>query len=212
MLVDLSAGLSTKTYKAADVKVRWLQALGDRVEIWTSYRYEDFPQEDYFGRGLTSVRDQRTSYDFDSNEVRALGLFKPATWLRLGTEIGYMAPDIGAGSDSNFPSIEQLFSDVEAPGLLEQPRYLHTTVFADVDYRDERNRQRRNLREQLRKHDSVEHGRLANGVGEHANVFAPNGRFAQREKGRMGDRVDQPSPVEAQSVLERPTRHDGSKG
>ena len=142
VLVDLSAGISTKTYKAADVNVRWLQAFDERVEFWTSYRYEDFPQEDYFGRGSTSIKSQRTSYDFDSNEVSALGLFKPATWLRLGTEIGYMAPDIGEGSDPNYPSIEQVFTDVEAPGLLEQPSYLHTTFFADVDYRDERGRPR----------------------------------------------------------------------
>ena len=142
VLVDVSAGISTKTYKAADVNVRWLQALDERLEFWTSYRYEDFPQEDYFGRGLASIQDQRTSYDFDSNEVRALGLFKPLRWLHIGTEIGYMAPDIGEGSDSKYPSIEQLFTDAEAPGLLEQPSYLHTTVFVDVDYRDERGRPR----------------------------------------------------------------------
>jgi outer membrane protein assembly factor BamA len=142
VLVDLSAGVSTKTYKAADVKVRWLQAMNERFELWTNYRYEDFPQEDYFGRGLTSLRDNRTSYDFDSNQIQAIGLFKPVPWLRLGTELGYMWPDVGEGSDPNFPSIDQIFSDVEAPGLLEQPKYLHTTFFADIDYRDERGRPR----------------------------------------------------------------------
>ena len=142
VLVDLSVGVSTKTYKAADVKVRWLQALDDRLELWTNYRYEDFPQEDYFGPGLTSIRSNRTSYDFDSNQISALGLFKPVPWLHLGTEIGYMAPDIGEGTDRNYPSIELVFSDVDAPGLLEQPSYLHTTFFADVDYRDQRGRPR----------------------------------------------------------------------
>ncbi len=136
VLVDLSVGISTKTYKAADVKVRWLQAFDERVEFWTSYRFEDFPQEDYFGRGPTSLKANRTSYDFDSNQIQASGLFKPAPWLSFGTDIGYMAPDIGEGTDRNYPSIELLFSDVDAPGLLEQPSYLHTTFFADVDYRD----------------------------------------------------------------------------
>ena len=63
VLVDVSFGISTKTYKAADVKVRWLQAFNERVELWTSYRYEDFPQEDYFGPGTTSLKSNRTSYD-----------------------------------------------------------------------------------------------------------------------------------------------------
>jgi outer membrane protein assembly factor BamA len=142
ILVDLSAGLSTKTYVAGDVKVRWLQALDDRVELWTSYRYEDFPQEDYFGRGLTSIRSNRTSYDFDSIDFTAVGIFKPLPWLRAGAELGYMSPDVGEGTDSKYLSIEQVFSDTDAPGLLEQPDYLHSTFFADIDYRDERGRPR----------------------------------------------------------------------
>ena len=142
VLVDLSTAISLKTYKAVDVKVRWLQAFDERFELWTNYRYEDFPQEDYFGPGLTSIKDNRTSYDFDGNQIRAIGLVKPVKWLHLGTELGYMAPDIGKGSDSNYPSIEQIFSDAQAPGLIEQPGYLHTTFFADIDYRDEPGRPR----------------------------------------------------------------------
>jgi outer membrane protein assembly factor BamA len=142
VLVDMSAGLSTKTYKAADVKVRWLRAFGERVELWTNYRFEDFPQEDYFGMGGSSLQSNRTSYDFDSNNFEVVGLVKPLRWLRLGTTIGYMSPDIGHGSDSNYPSIEEVFTDADAPGLIEQPNYLHKTLFADIDYRDQRGRPR----------------------------------------------------------------------
>ncbi|HET9194790.1 MAG TPA: hypothetical protein VFO21_18040, partial [Vicinamibacterales bacterium] len=127
VLVDASAGISTKTYTAADIRVRWLSASNERVELWTNYRYEDFPQEDYFGPGLTSIQDNRTSYDFDSVDFSALGLFKPLPWLRVGAELGYMSPDIGEGTDSQYLSIEQVFSDIEAPGLIEQPDYLHTS-------------------------------------------------------------------------------------
>jgi hypothetical protein len=130
VLVDLSFGISTKSYKAADLKVRWLQALDERLELWTNYRFEDFPQEDYFGPGFTSLKANRTSYDFDSQQISAIGLFKPVPWLRLGTELGYMTPDIGEGTDRNYPSIEQIFSDAQAPGLIEQPGYLHSTFFA----------------------------------------------------------------------------------
>ena len=142
VLVDLSFGFSTKAYKAADIKVRWLQAFDERFELWTNYRYEDFPQEDYFGPGLTSLKTNRTSYDFDSQQIRALGLFKPVPWLHLGTELGYITPDIGEGTDRNYPSIEQIFADAQAPGLIEQPGYLHTTFFADIDYRDQPGRPR----------------------------------------------------------------------
>jgi hypothetical protein len=142
VLVDASAGISTKTYKAADLKVRWLQAFNERVEFWTEYRYEDFPQEDFFGTGPDSSLDARTSYDFDSQNITGLGLVKPFSWLRTGVAVGYMSPQVSAGADPNYPSIERIFLDPLAPGLDAQPNFLHTTFFTDIDYRDVRGRPR----------------------------------------------------------------------
>lgn len=142
VLVDLSAGISIKSYKSADVKVRWLNAFDGRVELWTNYRFEDFPQEDFFGMGPDSSLDARTSYDFDSSEVTVLAHVKPLQWFHVGTEIGYMSPEIGPGTDRDYPSTELLFADAEAPGLFEQPNFLHSTFFAEIDYRDAPNRPR----------------------------------------------------------------------
>lgn len=138
ILVDASTGLSIRGYKAVDTNVRWFQAFNDRVELWTDFRYQDFPQEDFFGMGPSSRLDTRTSYDFDSVDFTVRGLVRPLQWLRLGTSVGYMSPDIGPGSDRNYPSIEMLFDDVQAPGLTEQPNFLHTTFSGEVDYRDVR--------------------------------------------------------------------------
>lgn len=138
IFVDLSAGISIKGYKAVDANVRWLQAFDERVELWTDFRYEDFPQEDFFGMGLSSSLENRTSYDFDSSDIAVRGLFTPVQWLRVGTTLGYMRPDIGPGTDRNYPSIEELFTDLQAPGLIAQPNFLHTTFFGEIDYRDQR--------------------------------------------------------------------------
>ncbi len=138
LFVDLSAGISIKGYKAADANIRWLQALGDRLELWTDVRYEDFPQEDFFGMGFASSEDARTSYDFDSSDIALRAQLTPAPWLRAGTTLGYLRPDIGPGTDRNYPSIEALFTDAEAPGLIAQPNFLHTTMYGEIDYRDQR--------------------------------------------------------------------------
>lgn len=143
VLVDLSAGISIRSYKAVDAKVRWLNAFDERLELWTNYRYEDFPQEDFFGTGPDSSLDARTSYDFDSSEVTALGLYRPLRWLHIGAEVGYMSPEIGPGSDRDYPSIEALFVERQAPGLDEQPNFLHSTFFTEIDYRDVPGRPRR---------------------------------------------------------------------
>lgn len=136
VLVDVSAGLSIKGYQAADAKVRWIQAWNDRLEFWTDARYEHFPQEDFYGMGLASARENETSYGFDSTDIMLRGVVKPVEWIRLGTTVGYLRPDIGSGSDKRVPSIEQLFTDDDAPGLAGDTKYLHTTFFAEVDRRD----------------------------------------------------------------------------
>ena len=132
IFVDTSASLSVKRYTAADVNVRWLQLFQERVELWTNFRYEDFPQEDFFGRGMSSSLDNRVSYDFDSVDFAVRGLFRPKPWLRLAAGIGYMSPDVGSGSDRKYPSIEQLFADAVVPGLVAQPDFMHTTFSAEV--------------------------------------------------------------------------------
>jgi hypothetical protein len=137
VLVDLSGAFSIKAYKAIDANVRLWRGGNDRVELWTNYRFEDFPQEDFFGMGPASRRDARTSYDFDSSDLTVDALFRPTRWLRMGTTLGYMSPNIGPGTDDKYPSIEQFFTDGDAPGLLEQPNFLHTTFSAEIDYRDE---------------------------------------------------------------------------
>jgi hypothetical protein len=136
IFVDFSAGYSIKGYRSADANIRWWQGLDERVELWTDLRWEDFPQEDFFGMGMASSGTARTSYDLDTADFTVRGLVKPFSWLRAGTAIGYMRPDIGPGTDRKYPSIEQLFADIEAPGLLAQPNFLHTTFFGGVDTRD----------------------------------------------------------------------------
>ena len=136
IFADVSAGISFKGYKALDANVRWFQALDERLELWTDFRFEDFPQEDFFGRGMDSRLENRTSYDFDSSDFSVRGVFRPVRWFRSGVKFGYMSPDVGPGSDPNFPTIDALFTDGDAPGLAAQPNFLHTTFFGEIDYRD----------------------------------------------------------------------------
>jgi hypothetical protein len=134
--LDASGAISTKGYKAFDARARWLQTFERRVELWTEFRYEDFSQEDFFGTGMATTPAMRTSYDFNSADVRVRGVVTPRRWAKLGVAAGFMRPAIGTGSDPDYPSIEERFTDAEAPGLLEQPDFVHTTISADIDYRD----------------------------------------------------------------------------
>ena len=136
VLVDLSAAVSTKLYKAADARVRWAQPLHGRIEIWTDLRFEDYPQEDYFGIGRQSKRDTQTTYDFSSVDADARAVFNIAARAQAGARAAIVSPSIGRGTDPEYPSTQQVFTDAQAPGLAAQPRYVETAVFVDVDRRD----------------------------------------------------------------------------
>lgn len=136
VLLDVSAGLSTRLYKAVDLRARWWQAKDERAEFWTEYRFEDFPQEDFFGMGPDTTEGMRTNYAFRSSDVVIRGQVKPLSWLRAGASFGYISPSIGPGRDREWPSTEQVFTTDEVPGLVSQPDFIHARVFTDIDYRD----------------------------------------------------------------------------
>ena len=140
VLGDVSGALSTKWYKAIDAKARWAQLWGDRIEIWSDFRYRDYPEEDFFGPGPDSSDANRITYAIESTDITSRALLKVTPWLSVGTDIGFFNPTIGPGQDDSVPSIEELFVDIQAPALAEvkQPNFLHNTLFAQVDYRDHR--------------------------------------------------------------------------
>jgi len=136
VLVDASAAITIRRYKAVDVRARWLQTWNERVEVWTDYRFEDFPQEDFYGLGPDTVESMRTSYAIRGSDFTVRAQVKPLRWLRTGLNVGYLSPKVGPGRDREFPSIEEVFPGTSLPGLLEQPDFIHTQLFAEVDYRD----------------------------------------------------------------------------
>jgi hypothetical protein len=136
VLLDVSGAMSMRWYKAVDIRARWLQTWSERAEVWTEYRFEDFPEEDFYGRGADSLLSTRTSYRFRGSDIKLRAQLKPISWLRTGVVLGYLHPSIGSGHDREFPSIEQVFTDTSVPGLASQPDFGHAQLFLDVDYRD----------------------------------------------------------------------------
>ena len=136
LFFDVSGAISIRGYSALDTRLRWLQLLDKRIQLWTDLRFEDFPEEDFFGIGMDSPKDARTSYDLDGTNLTTRAVFNLRRGVRLTSTTGFMWPDVGPGGDTAFPSVEERFSDLQTPALIEQPQYVHTTVAAEVDYRD----------------------------------------------------------------------------
>jgi Omp85 superfamily domain len=133
-----SAAISTKAYKQLVAHASYPALWRGRVEVGGDFKWNDFPQEDFFGIGNDSSEDQRTNYALESTDVSGFIAFKPFFGAAVGGEIGYYSPTLGPGTDPRFPSTETVFSEAEAPGLSEQPPYLYKNIFFLIDRRDQR--------------------------------------------------------------------------
>jgi outer membrane protein assembly factor BamA len=135
--VDLETGISIRNYQLfrADLSMPYLA--DERLEIGVEGSYRHNPQEDFYGLGPTSLKDSRVSYLYNGRDIQARVIGRPARWLELGTRVGLLNPSIGRGTDSRFPSMEDRFTEADAPGLTAQPDHNYAQVFAVVDRRDQ---------------------------------------------------------------------------
>lgn len=133
---DVSAAMSFKAYKVVEGRVRW-PSFGDGMFTADAVaRYLDYPQQRFFGLGVDSAKADKTSFRQREVNTSAGLAFQPVGAFRAAGRIGFIAPEIERGRMRRFPSIEQRFTDVAAPGLQEQPEFLFGEVSVGVDYTD----------------------------------------------------------------------------
>jgi hypothetical protein len=135
--LELEAGASFRRYQMLRADFSLPRLMDEHLEVGVEAVYRHQPQDDYYGLGLDTGKDMRVSYLFEGREVEGRAILKPRTWLQFGTRFGVLNPSIDSGKDKRFPSIEELFEDAAAPGLLVQPDFRYGGAFAEVDYRDE---------------------------------------------------------------------------
>jgi hypothetical protein len=133
----LEAGATVRGYQLLRADFSLPRLAGGMLEVGAEGFYRNQPHDDYFGQGPSTTQDMRVSYLFEGNQFEGRAIVKPREWLQLGSRFGTLNPTIGPGEDDRYPSIEALFDDASAPGLLVQPNYRYGEVFAEVDNRDE---------------------------------------------------------------------------
>jgi outer membrane protein assembly factor BamA len=136
MEVDASAAFSTRGYKGVDLRLRAPALLDGLLHLDSAARWWDYTQEDFFGIGESS-RVNRSSYRYEALAFNLGASLRPRRWLAVGVDLGHLRPAIRTGTDPRFPSIEQRFTDREAPGLTRQSPLLTARTFVDLDYRDQ---------------------------------------------------------------------------
>lgn len=129
---------SFKKYWMIDARLALPQLAGGAVFAEVHGQRSDFPQENFFGLGPASRRQDRATFKLRNSVVGVAGGVRVTPWLSFGGRADRLTPRIAHGVGPGAPSIEERFDVLQIPGLAEQPDFIRYEVFADANYREPR--------------------------------------------------------------------------
>jgi hypothetical protein len=135
--VTVETGATWRRYRIVRADFSVSSLARGRLELGVEGLDHHQPEEDFYGLGAASLDGNRVSFSFDRREVQGRAVVKPGGGVQIGIRSGRLAATVGGGRDSRFPSIEERFSDDDAPGLVLQPDFLYNEFFGLVDRRDQ---------------------------------------------------------------------------
>ena len=130
---DVKGLYSLQNYKLFEVSSdSWGHADG-RVNLHVRAGWRDATQIAFSGVGMDTPEDAanfRMKQAYTAGELTT----RPARWIRAGASVAYEDFSLESGTGET-PSIETVFTAATAPGLGDNPAYLHTTASAGIDTR-----------------------------------------------------------------------------
>ncbi len=93
--------------------------------LYLTLQYDNSPQEEFFGLGDASLEENRSTYRYEQSFAGLAAGWQVARWLGIQGRAGYLAPNVGSGTNSNLDPTEDLFDEGSAPGLTEQPDFTY---------------------------------------------------------------------------------------
>ena len=134
--IELWAAGRLKQYWATEARLKFPRLADGHLylETWASHR--DYPQENFFGLGPDSNRDNRSDYAIRTNHFGGRAGVRPVSHLLVGGGMEYLTPQLGAGQNDRYPDVTDTFSPSEAPGLDMRADFLRSDAFVEVDYRE----------------------------------------------------------------------------
>ena len=139
---DVFARMSWKRYWQVEGRLRMPRLNGGRTAIGVFGRVRDMPQEDFFGFGPDSLREQRVSYGLREVVGGAFAEHQLIDALRLFGSADFIKPSTREGADKNYPSIEQVFDVSTLPGFagfqgsIDEPSFVVARGGASFDRTD----------------------------------------------------------------------------
>ncbi len=136
---DIWTATSTRLYWAAEARLTFPELADKRLllETWAGRR--DYPQEDFYGLGPDSNREDRSDYAIRTNHFGGRAGVRPFPIVLVGGGLEYQTPVVGRGRDDRVPDLEDVFDPAAIPGAGPPSDFLRSTAFVEVDYRVPKN-------------------------------------------------------------------------
>ena len=155
------AAASLKKYWMVEARLTLPRLANERLLADVHGQRYDFPEEDFFGLGPGSRREDFTAYGLANTVLGATAAYRPARWFSIGGSVDHLSPDITAPADAG--GILSVFTPDQAPGVLEQPDFLRYEALADLNTREPRGNPRSGGRYALtyQRYEDLDGGRYA---------------------------------------------------
>jgi len=124
-----------------DTSLRLPRLSGGRLTLDVHAQRYSFPDQEFFGLGFASRREDLTTYGLSSTVVGGGAAYRPLAWLQVGTSADYLSHHVDAGGEPG--EILGLFDGSALPGVFTAPDYVAYGADVSVDYADPRGNARR---------------------------------------------------------------------
>jgi hypothetical protein len=138
-IVNVSAAVSWNFYKMAQGRFELPRLVNDKLAVGGQVIYQDLLRVNYFGLGNNSLESGRSGYRLDETDVLGYATVAPRSWLAVNGRFGWIHQaelSTMTGWSVSYPNTLALFSDSSAPGLTQQPAFVHGDVSVTADTRD----------------------------------------------------------------------------
>lgn len=138
--LDARGSYSIKSYRLVEVSATSRGVADGRVDVQGRAGWLEATEVPFHGLGLDSSRDPST-FAMTQTYGGATLAVRPRPWAWLGGALNFEQYSIGAGRRT--PSTRTVFTNQTAPGLDDEPAFVHATASAALDSRPARGYARR---------------------------------------------------------------------
>jgi surface antigen Omp85-like protein len=138
-VVHVSGAVSWNLYKMAQGRFELPRLAKGHLTVGSQVIYQDLLQVNYFGLGNDSLKSNRSGYRLDETDVLGYATVRTTPWLSVSGRFGWIHQaelSTLTGWSVTYPNTLAVFSDATAPGLAQQPAFLHGDVSVAADTRD----------------------------------------------------------------------------